>query len=589
MFSSEKGVKSRCVAMYLGIAALAAAMAALATGASAASKCHPLNTTVYADPTGDGSGANAPDIASITVTSYERGGTSFQIGLDNGTAFTSDMVIRTFIDSDKTSTTGNPKGFEYMIQAQGTATPGGDNGDYDQGAPPGDGSGNPPAGGAPGDQPAGGGSSEWAVHPRALKAIRCNGDDGGDSGDAGIALYKWNGSGWAPVNADSLSGWFADGNLNIEINAQDLGNALAFNFAVYAAANVTFDDAGWPVLTNVSYDWAPDTSTYSYQPFDYSAYNDPTGDGTGPGAPDISKVVVTRWRHEYLNFSIEIPATQEFAQDMLMRVYVDSDNDPTTGDPHGFDYAIQAQRTSYAVGGDRFVTRGLEKANCYQPLLFLFQWQGGAWVPVPDATFGEWRFEKGLRFSIDQADLGGARNFNFAVYAASHVSFGPDGHPNVASAAFDWAPDTATFSFPLAPENGQFLGTYKVSEKIVSSRNFGGMRRGSTSRLTWRFDRNCKKGDCTTSVANGDSRFDLSRAGKALKGRGGRKFDCQAGYSASGRENVQIKAQQSRWIKGQWRVVKWSGTARVVSPSNGVAACGGSASYTASLAGTLSK
>ena len=588
MFSSEicaswlpsgrlgRAVKSRRYAMYLGIVALVAVMAALTTGASAASKCHPLNTTVYADPTGDGSGANAPDLAGITVTSYEGGGLSFQVGLDNEPAFTSDMVIRTFVDADKTSTTGNPKGFEYMIQAQGTATPGGDDGG-DPGTTPGDGSGDPPTTGD---------GSEWALHPRALKAIKC---DGEDSADAGIALYKWNGSGWAPANADSLSGWFGDGNLNVQLNVHDLGNALAFNFAVYAAANVTFDEAGWPVLTNVTYDWAPDTSTYSYQPFDYSAYNDPSGDGIGDGAPDISKVVVTRWRHEHLNFSVEIPATQEFTEDMLMRVYVDSDSNPATGDPRGFEYAIQAQRTSYAVGGDRFVTRGLEKANCYQPLLFLFQWQDGAWVVVPDASFGEWRYEKGLRFSIDQADLGGVKNFNFAVYAASHVTYGPDGHPNVAGAASDWAPDTATFSFPLAPEDGQFLGTYKVSERIVSSHNLGGMRRGSTSKLTWRFDRNCQKGNCATRVANGDSRFKLSKAGKALKGRAGRKVACQAGYSTSGSENVQITAKQSRWIKGQWRVVKWSGTARVVSPKNGAAACGGSASYTASLTGTLSK
>ena len=42
----------------------------------------------------------------------------------------------------------------------------------------------------------------------------------------------------------SLECWFGDGNLNVQINACDIGNALAFNFAVYAASNVTYDDSG---------------------------------------------------------------------------------------------------------------------------------------------------------------------------------------------------------------------------------------------------------------------------------------------------------------------------------------------------------
>ena len=93
----------------------------LTTGAGAASKCHPLATATFADPTGDGSGANAPDITGVTVTSYEGGGTAFQIALANQSEFSSDMLVRIFIDSDKNASTGNDKGFEYMIQAQGTA------------------------------------------------------------------------------------------------------------------------------------------------------------------------------------------------------------------------------------------------------------------------------------------------------------------------------------------------------------------------------------------------------------------------------------------------------------------------------------
>jgi hypothetical protein len=561
------------------------ALAALAAGAGAMSKCYPLNTTVYADPSGDGTGTGAPDITGITVTSYEGGKTAFHITLANESEFTSDMVVRTFIDADKSSATGNGKGFEYMIQAQGTATPGGDNGsdsgDSDGSTPPGDGSGD-----QPGDGSGDGGGVEWVIHPKALAGAKC---DGG--GEAGIGLYQWNGSGWAPVEADSLSGWYGDNTLNLEINSEDIQKAVAFNFAVYAASQVTFDDAGWPVLTNVAYDWAPDTSTYSYQPFDYSAYNDPTGDGSGAGAPDITRVVVTRWHHHELNFSIEIPGTDEFSPDMLVRTYVDADANPATGDANGFDYVVQAQMTSYEIGGDSLVpiTRGLARATCYQPLLFLFKWENGAWVPQ-DGTLFDWRYHEGLRFSIDEGDLGGASNFNFAVYAATHVSFGQNGHPNIGAASFDWAPDTGALGFPLAPESGQFIGTYTVRSTVLRSHNFGDKKRGSASKQTWRFGHDCNKWHkCTTKAVNGStSKFKLSRSGKkAYSGHSGRRFACEAGRSASGTESVQIKATKSRWIGGAWRVVQWEGTTRVVSPGSGNPACGGPASYTAALTGTL--
>jgi hypothetical protein len=549
-------VKSRRVLTTFSLLTVACALAVLTTGASAASKCRPLASANYTDPTGDGSGANAPDITGVTVTSYEGGGTTFQVALANQSEFGTDMLARIFVDSDKTASTGNDKGFEYMIQVQGTSS----------------------ESGSGGDDPGGDGTVS-----HSYSSIKCE--------DRPVTtLFKWNGSGWAPADSDSNS-WFGNGGVSVEINASDIGDALVFNFAVYAASNVTYDESGAPQLAGASFDWAPDTGTYGYQPFDYSSYSDPTGDGSGPGAPDITKVVVTKWKGAQLKFWIAIPGTEEFGEDMLMQVYLDSDSNAATGDPNGSDYMIQAQRASYNGDDDsltpllRAVSR-LARSKCYQPWLSLRKWNGSSWAPVKTDWLDSW-YNGGLRFSIDPADLGSTTTFNSSVYAAAKVAFDDMGSPSLKDAVYDSAPDTGSYGFPLVPENGQFDGVYKVAYKVTHSHNFGNMRRGSRRARTWKFLRSCKNNQCATKVVASGTEFKLSRTGKSFNAKAGGKFDCQTGRSARGTESYQLKVQKSRWIKGRWRVTNWVGTVRVVSPNNGVPECGGTASYTASLTGTL--
>lgn len=82
--------------------------------------------------------------------------------------------------------------------------------------------------------------------------------------------------------------------MTVTLNAAEAGDALTFNFAVYAASNVSYDESGVPDTSVASFDWAPDTGSWTYQPFEWSAYSDPSGDGSAEGAPDITKVGVTK-------------------------------------------------------------------------------------------------------------------------------------------------------------------------------------------------------------------------------------------------------------------------------------------------------
>ena len=592
-----KAVTSRRVLTYASVFTVALALAVLTPGASAVSKCEPLSTTSFTDPAGDGSGANAPDITDVTVSSSEGGGTTFEIALADQSEFSTDMLVRVFVDSDKNASTGNDKGFEYLIQTQRAGV-----GDYE------------PAMTLSRAQPAGAGdeadSAECEDQPVEYASIgndkgfqslnRMQPAGAGDEADSAecepqstTTLFEWSGSDWDQVETESLSSWYGDSSLTVQINASELGDALAFNFAVYAASNVSYDEEGAPQLADASFDWAPDTGTYSYQPFESSTYSDPVGDGAGTDAPDITKVVVTKWKDALLKFWVAIPETAEFGEDMLIRVYVDSDGDASTGDARGYDYMIQAQRASYDWAAETSLApmlrgiSGLARSNCYQPSLRLFEWSESSWTAsVTDSI--DWSYQKGLKFSIDPADLGDTEAFKFAVYAATKVDFDDSGSPSPDGASFDWAPDTDSYAFPLVVENAQLQGTYKVVYKVTRSHNFGNLKRGSVSARNWKFVRSCKKHKCATKVvAGGNVGFKLSRSGKSYKGKVGRKFDCQAGFSARGSESYQLRVQKSRWIKGKWRVAKWAGTVRVVSPDNHVPECGGAASYTASLTGTL--
>jgi hypothetical protein len=486
----------------------------------------------------------APDITAVNVTSYEGGGVSFTIAIADKPEFATDMLVRTYLDTDKNVETGNAKGFDYMIQSQRAA------------------------------------SSEEEF---SLAQVKCE-------NQPTTSLLKWNGSAWEPVKTESLSAWYGDSSLTIQLNSSEIADALAFNFAVYAAANVTYDESGNPVLDSAVFDWAPNEGSYVYSPLDFSIYADPVGDGSGEGAPDITKVVVTKWRSGQFKFWIEIPKTEWFAEDMLVRTYVDSDSNSETGDANGYEYLIQAQRSAVTPATEKLAPRSratVARARCYELSLTVLKWDGSAWALIDEGST-DGSYNHGLKFALDASSIGDVKAFSFAVSAAAKVSFDAEGNPNLTDAVSDRAPNTGSYNFPLVVSSAKLLGAYKVRYKVKKARNFADLKRGTTFTKTWKFVRSCKKKTCVTRVVvvGGSERFKLARKGRTLyKAKAGRKFACEAGSSARGTQKVQIRLKRGVWVKGKWRVAKWVGTVRVVSPNNHNPQCGGKAYYTASLTG----
>lgn len=544
MSSKKGGARRPCTSRIVTLTGALMAMFALAiltSGAGAASKCEQLSKTAYADPAGDGMGAGAPDITEVVVGSWEDGTTKFEIALPDRSEMAEDMLVRAYLDTDKNVQTGNAKGFEYMIQVQRRST-------LEQ-------------------------QSFKALSPSVVECEE----------QPVASLYKWEGEAWVKIEkVDGLASWYGDERLTLQLKPAAVGNAIGFNFAVYAASGVVFDVAGTPVLTAAASDWAPDEGTWVYQPFDYSTYGDAAGDAGG--APDITKIVVTKWRGGLFKFWIEIPGTKTFAQDMLVEAYVDADSNRATGDPGGYEYVLRAQPVPHE---ETPAAMGKTNPGYHSQLSMSVRvWDGSEWI-VPDCSSLSATFDRGLKFAIDPGKLGNPTAFTFYVAASSGVVFDAEGGADLTNAVTDRAPDTGSYGFPLQVASAQLLGSYKVRYKITKARNFSDLKRGKAFTKTWKFVQNCKKKNCVTRVvvSGGKEKFKLARKGKATyKAKAGRKFACEAGMSAKGTQKLQLRVKKGAWVKGKWRVAKWTGTVNVVSPANGVAQCGGAASYSAALA-----
>jgi hypothetical protein len=527
----------------------AVVLTAMTAGAGATTKCEaPLGTSTFTDPTGDGSGAGSPDITKVVASTYESGEQDFKISFADTDELGSDMLVRTYVDADRNSETGNKDGFEYMIQTQTEAAMG-------------------------------------SALSYALDSVECE-------NWPVSRIFTWDGSGWTLADEPGVDSWFGDGSLKLSLNNEKIGEAVSFGLAVYAAAGVSFDGAGNPDLSGAVFDRAPDKGSYDYQPFQQSKYSDPSGDGEGEGAPDITTVKVTKWSDELLNLSVSIPNIEEFSKDMLVRVYIDSDNDVSSGDSNGYDYMIVAQRVGLDLGGSAIIPSSvavIAHVSCYQPNLSLLEWNGAGWSKADGGSL-DWSYREGLWVRLDPSAIGSPKNFAFAVYAASNVSFDESGWPDLSmDPSSDRAPDSGSYAFPLTVAKADLAGVYKVKYKITKAHNFGSLKRGKKITKVWSVKKKCKKRSCKTkvSVKKTKSKYVLSRSGKVkYKAKAGRKHACTRSANARQTERITMKVKKSRWVKGKWRVTKWVGTLKVKSLGSGSSACG-RAFYTAKLTATL--
>lgn len=164
--------------------------------------------------------------------------------------------------------------------------------------------------------------------------------------------------------------------------------------------------------------------------------------------PDIVSVVVSNDDQGNLTIVVNTPNRPTLTGDMSIDIFLDTDNNPSTGDPNslGADYVIELN----ALGGPAGVG--------------LFRWNGttfsGLGVPQTSLVFS---YANGATIKVSSAELGGTKRFNFAVFVFSGLVVTPTGI------------DDTNSHFDLAPDPGHGFWTYdvKITPPTIVVKSFG--------------------------------------------------------------------------------------------------------------------
>ena len=166
-----------------------------------------------------------------------------------------------------------------------------------------------------------------------------------------------------------------------------------------------------------------------------TSYQDSTGENAA--APDITTLTASNTDAGRLSFRVNVPNRPTFGQDMLIELFVDSDNNTSTGDSDpltaGADYAIEI------FGGDAS----------------LFRWDGTGFTRRagdPPATSLIFSYQGGITVNISTAELGNTRALKFSVIVFSGITIDP------ATSDLDFTNAVAD----IAPAAGAGLYPYEV-------------------------------------------------------------------------------------------------------------------------------
>jgi hypothetical protein len=142
-----------------------------------------------------------------------------------------------------------------------------------------------------------------------------------------------------------------------------------------------------------------------------ATFEDSTGENSS--APDIARIVVSNTDVGLVSFRVNIPNRPQLGQDMLILLYVDTDNNAQTGaavesgEPPGTDYVIELIRGEAA----------------------LYRWDGTAFTRrVGDPPFITLSFayaNSGITMRINRTELGNTTRLRFYVFALSGLAVDP--------------------------------------------------------------------------------------------------------------------------------------------------------------------
>ena len=173
----------------------------------------------------------------------------------------------------------------------------------------------------------------------------------------------------------------------------------------------------------------------SYAAANSQTFNDSVGEDAN--APDITSIAVSNDDAGNITLQVNISNRPALTADMLMLLFLDTDNNSATGDPDslGADYAIQLEPG--AIG--------------------LFQWNGSDYATAPSQTSLTYAYAAtGATIHVSAADLGRTKVLRFGAIAISGIVVDAAGNPDFTNVHADAAPDS-----------GHGLYSYQVLTKLV--------------------------------------------------------------------------------------------------------------------------
>jgi len=159
-----------------------------------------------------------------------------------------------------------------------------------------------------------------------------------------------------------------------------------------------------------------------------ATFTDSSGDTKGA---DIQTIVVSNDDSGLITFRVNVPNRPQFGlNDMLMLMFVDTDNNQSTGDPQSFgaDYALQL------IGGQ----------------IVLFKWDGTTFSLAANQSTLSYSWSGGATVKINASDLGNTRHINFDVIVLSELVIDPTtGAIDDTNANADVAPTVGLYPYDV--------------------------------------------------------------------------------------------------------------------------------------------
>jgi hypothetical protein len=151
-------------------------------------------------------------------------------------------------------------------------------------------------------------------------------------------------------------------------------------------------------------------------------FPDSTGEDSTGASPDVTSVAVSNDDAGNITLKVNIANRPALTSDMAVIVYLNTDQNASTGDPNllGTDAIIQL------FGGNAL----------------LFQWNGSTFAVAQSQSSLVFSYDAtGATFHVSDADLGRIKSFGFIVEVDSNIGTDATGNPDFTTAKTDIAPD----------------------------------------------------------------------------------------------------------------------------------------------------